>query len=179
MLTLLVHVSLLSFATLTRVARVVSKEESRLVLTADGRWKQDGDAATHRGVVSFFHRQIRKDIDGAYYLHNALEVPGKGTLEEHVYFEIEDTPYFVRHVRWGEAAGRFEVELSAGERELLRLDTLVTDEAGQLYCRVKDGDEARFDRHAMTELEPFLDSDDRGMYLRAGQERVRLGTRIP
>ncbi len=160
------------------VARIVPQEESGLVLKADGSWQHDGELATHQGVTRFFHQQIRKDDSGAFYLHNTIGTGDQGvTLEEHVYFEVEDTAYFVLRVDYRSAEAAFELELNTGERVVLDLSSLTQDELGHGYCRVLDGDDARFGRHAMTQLEPFLEAEGEDIYLRAGSHRVRFQAR--
>ena len=82
------------------MARIVSKEESKLRLTADGSWQHEGAPTTHAGIKRYFHQQIRKDEQGAFYLYNAFVAPEKNlTLEEHVYFDVEDTAYFVESLK--------------------------------------------------------------------------------
>jgi hypothetical protein len=156
------------------MARIVSKEESKLTLTANGLWKHEGELATHAGIKRFFHRQIRKDARGEFYLYNSIEVAGV-MLEEHVYFEVEDTAYFVETLR--KEGNDLVVELNTGEHQALDPRTLVQDEAGSVYCRLASSDLARFSRHAMMELEPHLDSDERGIYFSDGAHKLHIGAR--
>jgi hypothetical protein len=157
------------------MARVVSKEESLLVLRQDGTFWHDGAPATHDRLRRFLHRQIRKDAHGEHYLYNALEVEGRGLMEEHVYFEVEDTALFVTTVHADEAAGELVVRLNT-EAEL-RLDParVVEDDAGRVYAELAAGDLARFDRHAVTQLEPWLEAGDGAYWLRVGSRRVPVG----
>ncbi len=160
------------------MARIVPKEQSGLVLKADGSWVHEGERATHPGVTRFFHQQIRKDDSGAFYLHNTIGTGDQGSaLEEHVYFEVEDTAYVALRVIHQPAESGFELELNTGEQVPLDLDSLTQDERGQVYCRVLDDDEARFGRHAMIQLEPFLDAEGDDIILRAGSRRVRFRAR--
>jgi hypothetical protein len=155
------------------MARIVRKEESKLRLTADGRWLHDGEPATHQGVKRFFHRQIRKDDDGGYYLYNSIVVPEKNvTLEEHVYFEVDDTAYFVDSV--GIDGQRVVLQLNTGDRCELQAEALLADDGGHVYARTPAGDLARFSRQAMGSLEPYLGSDGQGYYLDLGGTRLRF-----
>ena len=157
------------------MARVVSKEESRLVLNADGEWVHDGVTATHAGVTGFFNGQIRRDDNGDYYLYNAIDVPEKGiTLEEHVYFQVEDTPWFVRNVAWDVSAGAFVATLTDDTRHTVAAGDLEARADGTLVCHLPGGERARFTRGAMTAIAKHLESDDQGYFLQAGDFRVRI-----
>jgi hypothetical protein len=158
------------------MARIVPKEESRLVLRADGRWFQDGEEATHRGVSRFFHHQIRKDEDGNFYLYNSIDVPEKGiTLEEHVYFEVEDTAYFVESFDVDE--GKLVVTLNTGESQAIDPAAIASNDEGHVYCQLASGDEARFGRHAQSKLEPLLVDSDGQLALRVGDTAHPIGKR--
>ncbi|MEZ4440882.1 MAG: DUF1285 domain-containing protein [Polyangiaceae bacterium] len=160
-------------AYLFAMARRVSKEESKLRLSAEGRWYHDGELATHDGVSRFFHRQIRKDEAGDFFLYNAFPSPGKETLEEHVYFDVEDVAYFVEHV---DLAARPPLAVTLNTTAADRIDpaTLRSDEEGRVYGRLVSGDEARLTRHAMVQLEPQLVDDDGvpALLLDGGRHRI-------
>jgi hypothetical protein len=160
------------------LARIVSQEDSGLVLTAEGRWQHQGQPATHPGVTQFFHRQIRKDDRGAFYLHNTMGAGDGGPLlEEQVYFAVEDTAYFVMGLIHQPAETGFALRLNTGQQVPLDLESLTQDAGGHVYCRVLDDDEARFGRHAMTQLEPFLEAQGDDILLRAGPRQVRFKPR--
>jgi len=143
------------------------------VLAADGSWHHEGERATHQGVTRFFHRQIRKDERGTFFLYNVIGGGEAGSaLEEHVYFAVEDTAYFVWQLRFLAEDEGFELELNTGARVPLDLDGLTQDEEGNVYCRVLDADEARFGRHAMIQLAPFLATEGDEIVLVAGARRV-------
>ena len=155
------------------MARIVSKEESKLLLRADGTWQHEGDSATHPGIKRFFHQQIRKDENGEFFLYNAFEVPEKNiTLEEHVYFEVEDTAYFVDSLR--REGDAFIVALNTGVRHQLDAHAFVQSGDGVVYATLRSGDRARFSRHAMSQLEPFLDGEGDAIFIREGDGRVLL-----
>ncbi len=143
------------------------------MLTADGNWQHQGELATHRGVTRFFHQQIRKDERGAFFLVNQMDGGESGPpLEEHVYFNVEDTAYFVWQLRYISEDEGFELELNTGARVPLELESLTQDEDGNVYCQVLDGDEARFGRHCMTQLEPYLAAEGDEIVLVAGPVRA-------
>jgi hypothetical protein len=156
------------------MARVVPAEESKLVLRADGSFWHDGAPATHAGLRRFLHRHIRRDEAGRHYLHNAIEVEGRGLLEEHVYFTVEDTAYFVTAVRADEASGTLAVRLSDEQDRNLELERVARSPEGHVYARLDDGEIARFDRHAVTQLAPWLETDGDAYWLRVGGRRVPI-----
>lgn len=159
------------------MARVVSREESQLRLHADGTWYHQGEPATHDGIKRFFSRQIRKDEAGELYLYNSIELPEKGiTLEEHVYFEVEDTAFFVQSLSLL-GGGGLRATLNTDEEVEIDPASVVQDEEGHLYCRLPSGDEARLSRHALTQLEPWLEERDDGVHVRVGAASHPIGAR--
>ena len=92
----------------------ISKEESALRLSAIGDWFHRGEPFENIKIIEYFHRAIRRDSNGRYYLHNQYE--GK---EEHVYFEVEDVAYFVR--RFGrDEQGAYQVTLNTGAEQAMK-----------------------------------------------------------
>lgn len=155
------------------MARIVSKEESKLLLKSDGTWQHEGAPATHAGIKRFFHQQIRKDENGNFFLYNSFEVPEKNiTLEEHVYFEVEDTAYFVNSLK--RESDAFVVDLNTGVRQPLDAHALAQNSEGVVYATLHSGDRARLSRHAMTQLEPYVEGDPDGIFIRDGDRRVPL-----
>ncbi len=116
----------------------VDKQESEIVLSAAGRWLHQGTPFENTKIIEFFHRAIRKDENGEYYLYNHHD--GK---TEHVYFEVEDTAYFVLAVARAADREAILATINTGAEQALDLASLTLDEAGVLYCRVLDGDRAR------------------------------------
>jgi hypothetical protein len=155
------------------VPRIVPKQESRLVLAADGTWRHDGERASHARLSRFLHGCIRRDESGAYYLHNAFVSESGATLEEHVYFEVEDTALFVRSATVDGGAPGLAVELNTGEHAQSDEESLSVGPDGVLSCEVR-GERARFGREAMVKLEPLLGEDERGYFLVAGDRRLRI-----
>lgn len=142
------------------MARVVSAEESALRLDERGRWFHRGEPFENQKIISFFHRAIRKDAQGCAYLYNA-----HGDQEEHVYFEVEDTPYFVEHVQYDPDKEILTATLNTGAQSEVAVRSLEEDRRGVMYCRVLEGDRARFTEHALTELSAHAEMDEQGVYL--------------
>jgi len=152
------------------LARIVPKEESEIRLKEDGRWIHQGEFFSNRKIIDFFHRAIRKDGQGRYYLHNVYD--GK---EEHVYFEVEDTAYFVETLELDRQARAFLVTLNTGDSGLVDVRELETDERGVMYCRVLDDDRARLTPNAMQQLADLSQMDDGGIYIDLTGEKVYIG----
>ena len=152
------------------LVRIVPKEESEIRLKEDGRWIHQGEFFSNRKIIDFFHRAIRKDDQGRYYLHNVYD--GK---EEHVYFEVEDTAYFVETLEFDEKARAFLVTLNTGDSGLVDVRGLETDERGVMYCRVLDDDRARLTPNAMRQLADLSRMDAGGVYVDLTGEKVYIG----
>ena len=152
------------------MARIVSKQESEIRLKEDGRWIHQGELFSNRKIIGFFHRAIRKDEQGEFYLHNVYD--GK---EEHVYFEVEDTAYFIETLEFDQQARAFLVTLNTGDTGLVDVKGLQTDERGVMYCRVLDDDRARLTPDAMQQLADLSRMDDGGVYVDLTGEKVYIG----
>lgn len=152
------------------MVRMVSKEESEIRLREDGKWIHQGEPFSNRKIIDFFHRAIRKNEKGEYYLHNVYD--GK---EEHVYFEVEDTAYFVLELEFDEGAQAFRVTLNTGADGFIDVRGLWTDERGVMYCRVLDDDRARLTDNAMHQLSNLSGMDDRGVYVDLTGEKIYIG----
>lgn len=152
------------------MVRNVSKEESEIRLREDGRWIHQGEFFSNQKIITFFHRAIRKDQQGQYYLHNFYE--GR---EEHVYFEVEDTAYFVEALEFDRQARAFKVTLNTGEDGLVDVRGFQTDERGVMYCRVLDDDRARLTGNAMQQLADLSGMDSGGVYVDLTGEKVYIG----
>ena len=152
------------------MARIVSKQESEIRLKEDGRWIHQGELFSNRKIIEFFHRAIRKDEQGEFYLHNVYD--GK---EEHVYFEVEDTAYFIETLEFDQQARAFLVTLNTGDTGLVDVKGLQTDERGVMYCRVLDDDRARLTPDAMQQLADLSRMDDGGVYVDLTGEKVYIG----
>lgn len=158
--------------------------ESTIVLSADGRFVDNGVAVEHRRLEEAMHTWIsRHPDDGRYILTNGYDW---------TYFKVEDAPFTVSRVVDDHRTPT--AILSDGTREPLR-PTDMRVERGHLYARVKASAQggpydARFSRHAKIDLAPWLEaSDDKspneaqncdrngastGVTFRVGGESVRL-----
>ena len=152
------------------MVRIVSREESGIRLKEDGRWIHQGEFFSNRKIIDFFHRAIRKDQRGEYYLHNVYE--GK---EEHVYFEVEDTAYFIESLKFDRKAQAFLVTLNTGDDGYVDVRGFRADERGVMYCRVLDDDRARLTPNAMQQLADLSQMDGGGVYVDLTGEKVYIG----
>jgi hypothetical protein len=149
---------------------MVSKEAGEIRLREDGEWIHQGELFSNRKIIDFFHRAIRKDEKGEYYLHNVC-----AGLEEHVYFEVEDTAYFVVTLDLDEKTKVFKVTLNTGAAGFVDLRGLWSDDRGVMYCRVLDDDRARLTGNAMHQLADLSEMDDRGVYVDLTGEKIYIG----
>lgn len=152
------------------MVRVVSSEESEIRLREDGKWIHQGEPFSNRKIIDFFHRAIRKDEKGEYYLHNIYD--GK---EEHVYFQVEDTAYFVVTLEFDQKAQAFKVTLNTGDDGFVDVRGFQTDERDVMYCRVLDDDRARLTENAMHQLADLSKMDAGGVYVELTGEKVYIG----
>lgn len=148
------------------MARVIPADQSGLRLDQRGRWFHREEPFAHPGIIDFFHRAIRKDEQGRFYLHNA-----HGEQEERVYFEVEDTAYFVERLAFDPEREILQASLNTGGESEVAVESLQEDERGVMYCEVLDGDRARITEEALTQLSEHAGMDDGGVYLplRAGK----------
>jgi len=140
--------------------------ETTIRRDAEGRWFYDGEPLDHPNLTRAFDRWVERAEDGRYCLKNDINW---------AYFQLEGAPYFVERVLKGQD-GRPHVELSNGAIEPLAGDSLRVGPEGALYCDVKGGLVARFQRHATTQLEPWVGEDDKGVYLELNGKLVRPET---
>jgi hypothetical protein len=140
-----------------------ASRETTIRRDALGRWSQDGQALDHPNLIRAFDRWIDRAEDGRYCLRNDINW---------AYITLEGPPLFVRAVQL-EADGSVKLSLSNDRSEPLSVASLRQGPDGALYCDAQNGMVARFDRHAMQQLEPVLKEDKTGVYLALGQARVR------
>lgn len=152
------------------MARIVSREESEIRLKENGKWIHQGEPFRNRKIIEFFHRAIRKDTQGEFYLENVYE--GE---EEHVYFEVEDTAYFVTTLGFDQQALAFKVTLNTGDQGLVDVRGLWSDDRGVMYCRVLDNDRARLTENALQQLADLSGMDAGGVYLDLTGEKIYIG----
>lgn len=151
---------------------IVSKEESRLRLSADGQWFYEDDAFSNAKIIDFFHQSIRKDDAGRFFLYSRY----KGE-EEWVYFEAEDTAYFVWDISLDEEQGSFVLFLNTGAEEVLDASTLQEDSQGVLRCRLSRGDRARFTIPSLRRLAEFVEEEGDRIFLKSQGKRIVISGR--
>jgi hypothetical protein len=135
--------------------RIVSKEDSELRLSRRGTWFHQSREFENLKVIRFFHTAIRRDSSGEYYLYNKYD-----DKEENVYFEVEDTAYFIWQVDFDEDKKSFSVTTNTGATDLLDLTTLAEDEHGVMYCRIQRDHRARFSPKALEQLSEHAVMDE-------------------
>ena len=129
-----------------------------------GRWYADGELLEHPKLVRAFDRWLERAEDGRYCLKNDINW---------AYVAIEGPPLFVRTVTLP-SSGLPLLTLSDDRTEPLAPSSLRQGPDGALYCDARGGSfAARFDRHAMQQLESLLREDDQGVYLLLQNERIR------
>jgi hypothetical protein len=137
--------------------------ETTIRRDAEGVWYQDGEPLDHPNLTRAFDRWIERAEDGRYCLKNDINW---------AYFTLEGAPYFVERVRQA-GDGQPLLELSNDQELPLPAHSLRLGPEGALYIDVPGGMVAKFRRHAMAQLEPWLSEDDSGAYLELQGERVR------
>jgi hypothetical protein len=139
--------------------------ESTIRLDGEGHFWHDGALVDHPRLEEALHTWIaRHPDDGRHILTNGYDW---------TYFTVDDVPFFVRGVRPDEG-GALRLQLSNGEEATPT--ALSIGEGGALYAAVSvkgQSDEARFTRHAQTQLEPFLVDEGGEIAVRSGKDLLR------
>lgn len=137
--------------------------ETTIRRDARGRWFHDGEPLEHPGLVRAFDSWVELAEDGRFCLKNEINW---------AYVTIEGAPLFVRAARV--AADGIWLRLSDEREERLDPATLREGPDGALYAQVRGGTmAARFDPSAASALEGVLGEDAAGVYVDAGDARVR------
>jgi uncharacterized protein len=137
-----------------------TSRESTIVLDREGRFWHDGAPVEHAALDKAMRSWItRHPEDGRWILSNGYDW---------TYFRVEGSPHHVTGLRidgdpsapaGDESARAVTLILAGGDEEPLDPATLSLDEQGVVHARVKGDRDARFSRHAQTELAPLLDGD--------------------
>jgi uncharacterized protein len=124
-----------------------TSRQSSIRLDASGVFWHDGQRIDTPALAAALHRWIaRHPDDGRFILTNGYDW---------TYFHVEDAPYTVRSIRIETDA--VVLLLSDGTEEPLAADRVRIGAGDAVYASVKDGRfEAKFSRHAQTELAPVL-----------------------
>lgn len=139
-----------------------ASRESTIRLDREGTFYHDGTVVTKDSLVRALHSWVSfHPDDGRPILTNGYDW---------TYFTVDDTPYFVEVVRGVPPAPPVLV-LSDGTEEPLDAASIVADEGGTCFVRVKGGRAwARFWRLAQVGLEPYLAADEPPRLSFGGQE---------
>ena len=129
-----------------------ASRESTIVLDGEGRFWHDGELVEHPALAAGLRSWIAlHPDDGRPILTNGYDW---------TYFRVEDAAYIVDALRV-EPDGGVTLRLFDDTEEPLDPGTLTLGEGGVVYARVKGGRfEARFSRHAQTQLAPVLTDDE-------------------
>ena len=144
-----------------------TSRESTIVLDREGRFWHDGARVDHAALERALRSWVaRHPDDGRFILTNGYDW---------CYFRVDDAPCHVDALRI--EGDKVTLILAGGDEEPLDPATLVVGEDGVVYARVKGGGfEARFSRHAQTQLAPLLTAAEPPKVLVAGKE-IELGRR--
>lgn len=141
--------------------------ESTIRLDREGRFWHDGELIENGKLADAMHSWIsRHPDDGRFVLTNGYDW---------TYFVVDDAPLTVRAVRVEAEGGQGRLVLSSGDEAALDPSTVCCDDDGGLYVEVTRKGyrfEARFSRHAQSQLEPLLVEGDEGVGLRDGERVV-------
>lgn len=149
--------------------RVVPKEESQIRLSERGQFFHQEEPFENEKIIDFFHHAIRKDEAGDYFLYN--KVDGK---VEHVYFQVDDTAYFVADLKRSGNAPEFEAVLNTGAQVQIQVSSLFEDSRGVMYCQVLDSDRARVTPRALEQLADMAVMKEEGVFLDVEGRLVQL-----
>jgi hypothetical protein len=133
-----------------------TSRESTIRIDRDGKFWHDGQRVDHPALERALASWIaRHPDDGRVILTNGYDW---------CYVRVDDAPFVVRGVRVEAPSGpadRATLLLSDDSEEPLDPRQLSLDDEGVVYASVKQGAfDARFSRHAQTELAPLLSSAD-------------------
>lgn len=143
--------------------------ESTIRLDAEGRFWHEKLLVEHRKLAQAMHTWIsRHPDDGRYILTNGYDW---------TYFTVDDAPYTVRSLKLGDAP---VLLLSDGTEEAWDPAKTRVGQDGALYTQVKAGArggpfDAKFTRHAQTELAPVLEETEGGLGVKIRGKVVRIG----
>ncbi|MBL4846490.1 MAG: hypothetical protein JKY65_13265 [Planctomycetes bacterium] len=134
------------------LARLGLSRETDLVLDPEGNFFSGDQPVAHAGIAAGFARWIERTDAGRYVLRNDLH---------YVYLDVQGAPLHARGARIGTEGAI--LELSGGDEEPLRPETLRRDSAGVLYASGRDGSwPIRLRPRAVLELESLLSEDSAG-----------------
>lgn len=126
-----------------------------------GKWFHKGIEMIHKGIVNEFYRSLTTDSSGEY-----LIIMG----EEKCFVDVEDTPFIVTRVEFGESEKQMEERITLylidDTQESLDPDTLTVGDDNVLYCKIKNKTfKARFSRAAYYQLASCIKEEGDKYYL--------------
>ncbi len=141
-----------------------TSRESTIALDREGRFSHDGQPIDHPALERALRSWIaRHPDDGRPILTNGYDW---------CYFRVEDAPFIVTALH-AEPDGAVTLSLFDETEEPLDPSTLSVGQDGVVYAKVKAGRlDARFSRHAQTQLASILVNDDPPTVRVRGEERV-------
>jgi len=145
----------------------VGARESGLRLTARGTWLHEGEPVLNEKIARFFHRALRRDTSGAWFLNNEL----RGHIE-HVYVEVERTGLFVDNL-WIED-GALRGRLNTGIEVALDPARFSTGPDEALLATLEDGAQARLLPPALEALAEHVIEEAGRLVLVLGDHRFPL-----
>lgn len=145
------------------LARLGLSRRTELRLDAAGRFWNGPDEVAHPAVAAAFARWIDRGPDGRYVLRNDLH---------YVYLEVEGAPLHAGRARSVDGGQAVVLELTSGEDEPLRPETLRQGPDEALYASGRDGSwPVRLGYAAALDLGPLLEADGDEVVLRLGGRR--------
>jgi len=146
-----------------------TSRESTIAIDREGRFWHDGARVDHPALERALRSWIaRHPDDGRIILTNGYDW---------CYVKVEDAPYIVQSMRVADDG--VTLVLSDDSEDRLDPRTLSLGDDGVVYAKVKSGAfDARFSRHAQTQLEPLLTNAEPPR-VRVGNTEHSLGSRHP
>ncbi len=132
-----------------------TSRESSLRLDREGRFWHEDALVEHPKLLHALHGWIQRHPDnGRYILANGYDW---------TYFQVEDTPFFVRSLSLAQEP--WQLELSDGAIVPFEPTSITLGDNGAVYLQVQhkgERFEAKMSRHAQLQLEPLLEETVEG-----------------
>ncbi len=133
---------------------MVEQGMSDIRIDKEGTWYHRGAEMFRKDIVSLFYRHLTKDPEGRYLI--ALD-------KERCYVDVEDTPFVIKSLdaQFSEKEGGEIISLLMPDesRETLDPTTLRIGKDNTLYCTIKSGFEARFNRSSYYQIAKYFEHD--------------------
>jgi hypothetical protein len=136
----------------------------------EGAWRHEGVEVTHPGVLANLYANLRVEEDRHHLQTGPFRIP----------VQVDDTPFVVLRAEPAAEGDAITLHLTDGTRETLDADTLMLDQRGTPYCRVKGGlFRARLSVAAWLQLAGRIEADPAGgppVLVLGGRRRPLRGT---